>query len=58
MGNEMEEERHVEQVDRKRIRSSSTSSRCDIRSISSFGSEDQSASAIGGFSFFFFIPFC
>lgn len=42
----MEEERQLEQTDRKRMRSSSTSIRCDIRLRSSFGSADQSAAAM------------
>lgn len=40
----MEEERHVEQIDRKWIRSSSLSMHCDMRFRSSLGSSDQSTS--------------
>jgi len=39
----MEEERQLEQTDRKRMRSISVLIRCDIRFRSSHGSSDQSA---------------
>ncbi|MCI11218.1 hypothetical protein A2U01_0032318 [Trifolium medium] len=41
----MEERRQLEQIDRKRMRSTSTSKRCDMRLRSSVGSSDQSTSA-------------
>jgi hypothetical protein len=41
----MVEERHVEQIDRKRMISISSSSRSDIRFRSSIGSSDQPAFA-------------
>jgi len=44
----MEEERQLEQTDRKRMRSISVLIRCDIRFRSSHGSSDQSAFIFNG----------
>jgi len=51
----MEDRRHMEQTDRKLMRSRSLSNSCDIRLIRSFGSSDQSTSAMEAAILFFSI---